>query len=49
MMKFTRVRRDKGWIKLDKWKNLSSQWYFRYSYSFGCFSSFGELGYFLPE
>jgi hypothetical protein len=24
-MEFTRVRRDKGWIRLDKGKNLGSQ------------------------
>jgi hypothetical protein len=25
----TRVTRDKGWIRLNKEKNLGSQWYFR--------------------
>jgi hypothetical protein len=24
-----RVRRDKGWIRLDKGKNLGGQWHFR--------------------
>jgi hypothetical protein len=28
-MEFIRVRRDKGWIRLDKEKNLGSQWHFR--------------------
>jgi hypothetical protein len=28
-MKFIRVRRDKGLIRLDKGKNLDSQWHFR--------------------
>jgi hypothetical protein len=34
-MEFTRVRRDKGWIRLDKGKNLDSQWYFRCSCGLG--------------
>jgi hypothetical protein len=28
-MEFTRVRRDKGLIRLDKEKKLGSQWHFR--------------------
>jgi hypothetical protein len=34
-MEFTRVRRDKGWIRLDKEKNLGSQWHFRCPCSLG--------------
>jgi hypothetical protein len=34
-MEFTRVRRDKGLIKLDKEKNLDSQWFFRCPCGFG--------------
>jgi hypothetical protein len=28
-MEFTRIRKDKGLIKLDKGKNLDSQWHFK--------------------
>jgi hypothetical protein len=28
-MEFTKVRRDKDLIRLDKMKSLDSQWYFR--------------------
>jgi hypothetical protein len=34
-MEFTRARRDKGWIRLDKGKNLGSQWHFRYPCGLG--------------
>jgi hypothetical protein len=34
-MEFTRIRRDKGWIRLDKRKNLDNQWHFRYPCGLG--------------
>jgi hypothetical protein len=34
-MKFIRDKRDKGLIKLEKKRNLVSQWYFRCLYGLG--------------
>jgi hypothetical protein len=48
-MKFTKVRRDKDWIRLDKGKNLDSQWHFRCMWPWhGLLPLFWGVGSFPP-